>query len=62
MIHNYIVFYIVEVHVVSLILFYIQISFEYIQITSHCDPYYLSIITSCLVPNNIEIITYDNFN
>ena len=43
-----------------LILFYIQISFEYIQNTGHRDPYHLSIRTSCLAPNNIEIITYNN--
>ena len=55
-------FYIVEVYKVSLILFYIQISFGYIQITGHRDPYYLSIITSCLAPNNIEITACDNFN
>ena len=29
--------------------------------TFNPDPYYLSIITSCLAPNNREIITYGNF-
>ena len=55
-------FYIVEVHKVSLILFYIQICFEYIQITNHHNQHYLSIVTLCLAPNNIEIIGYENFN
>ena len=31
----------------TLILFYIQICFEYTQITGHCDPYYLS-TTKCM--------------
>ena len=52
-------FYFVEVHVVSLILFYIQICFEYIQITDHHNPHYLSIVTSCLAPNMImHILRY----
>ena len=49
-------FYIVEVHVVELILFYILIYFECIQINDHHNPYYFSIVTSCLAPNNNNII------
>ena len=47
---------------VSLMLLYIHICFEYLQITDHRNPYYLGIVTSCLAPNNIEIFAYDNFN
>ena len=39
-------FYIVEV--VSLIQYYIQICFEYIQISDHCDPYYRSFLVSLI--------------